>query len=217
MDYKVVFDNCSLLFDYFGWYSILLVVATTGIMIPINMLYKKLMKTESLERLRKVVSALSVYVIALALIAFFTGVVVKEPITAGYLFSAMLPCGLLAQLLWAVIKVIKDYGIEPIIKSIAQSKEAKQWFVSLGLDEGLVDTIMTRIDNYLKNVNASTLDDVVAQETILYQDLKNKLAGFVDNDKINETATKIIEQVKSKYSNNTTETKTKIETKTKTE
>lgn len=217
MDYKVVFDNCSLLFDYFGWYSILLVVATTGIMIPINMLYKKLMKTESLERLRKVVSALSVYVIALALIAFFTGVVVKEPITAGYLFSAMLPCGLLAQLLWAVIKVIKDYGIEPIIKSIAQSKEAKQWFVSLGLDEGLVDTIMTRIDNYLKNVNASTLDDVVAQETILYQDLKNKLAGFVDNDNINETATKIIEQVKSKYSNNTTETKTKIETKTKTE
>lgn len=214
MDYKVVFDNCALLFDYFGWYSILLVVATTGIMIPLNMLYKKLMKTESIERLRKIISGLSVYVIALALIAFFTGVVVKEPITASYLFSAMLPCGFLAQLLWAVIKVIKDYGIEPIIKSIAQSKEAKQWFISLGLDEGLVDTIMTRIDNYLKNVNASTLDDVVAQETILYQDLKNKLAGFVDNDKINDVATKIIEQVKSKYSNNKTETKTEIETKT---
>lgn len=208
MDYKVVFDNCALLFEYFGWYSIFLVVATTGIMIPVNMLYKKLMKTESLERLRKVVSALSVYVIALALIAFFTGVVVKEPITAGYLFSAMLPLGLLAQVLWAVIKVIKDYGIEPILKSIAQSKEAKQWFVSLGLDEGLANTIMTRIDNYLKNVNASTLDDVVAQETILYQDLKSKLSGFIDNDKINEVSTKIIEQVKSKYSNTKTETKT---------
>lgn len=214
MDYKVVFDNCALLFEYFGWYSIFLVVATTGIMIPINMLYKKLMKTESLERLRKVVSALSVYVIALALIAFFTGVVVKEPITAGYLFSAMLPLGLLAQVLWAVIKVVKDYGVAPILKSIAQSKEAKQWFVSLGLDEGLADTIMTRIDNYLKNVNASTLDDVVAQETILYQDLKNKLSGFIDNDKINEVSTKIIEQVKSKYSNNTTNTKNETETKT---
>ena len=214
MDYKVVFDNCALLFDYFGWYSILLVVATTGIMIPINMLYKKLMKTEPLERLRKVVSALSVYVVALALIAFFTGVVVRQPITASYLFSAMLPLGLLAQVLWAIIKVIKDYGIEPILKSITQSKEAKQWFVSLGLDEGLVNTIMTRIDNYLKNVNVSTLDDVVAQETILYQDLKNKLAGFVDNDKIDETATKIIEQVKSKYTNNTTETNNETETKT---
>lgn len=214
MDYKVVFDNCALLFDYFGWYSILLVVATTGIMIPLNMLYKKLMKTESLERLRKIISGLSVYVIALALIAFFTGVVVKKPITASYLFSAMLPCGLLAQLLWAVIKVVKDYGIEPIIKSIAQSKEVKQWFISLGLDEGLVDTIMNRIDNYLKNVNASTLNDVIAHETILYQDLKNKLSGFVDNDKINDVATKIIEQVKSKYSNNTTESKTEIKTKT---
>lgn len=214
MDYKVVFDNCALLFEYFGWYSIFLVVATTGIMIPINMLYKKLMKTESLERLRKVVSALSVYVVALALIAFFTGVVVKEPITAGYLFSAMLPLGLLAQVLWAVIKVVKDYGVAPILKSIAQSKETKQWFVSLGLDEGLADTIMTRIDNYLKNVNASTLDDVVAQETILYQDLKNKLSGFIDNDKINEVSIKIIEQVKSKYSNNTTNTKNETETKT---
>lgn len=214
MDYKVVFDNCALLFEYFGWYSILLVVATTGIMIPINMLYKKLMKTEPLERLRKVVSALSVYVVALALIAFFTGVVVRQPITASYLFSAMLPLGLLAQVLWAIIKVIKDYGIEPILKSITQSKEAKQWFVNLGLDEGLVNTIMTRIDNYLKNVNVSTLDDVVAQETILYQDLKNKLAGFVDNDKIDETATKIIEQVKSKYTNNTTETNNETETKT---
>lgn len=214
MDYKVVFDNCALLFEYFGWYSILLVVATTGIMIPINMLYKKLMKTESLERLRKVVSALSVYVVALALIAFFTGVVVRQPITASYLFSAMLPLGLLAQVLWAIIKVIKDYGIEPILKSITQSKEAKQWFVNLGLDEGLVNTIMTRIDNYLKNVNVSTLDDVVAQETILYQDLKNKLAGFVDNDKIDETATKIIEQFKSKYTNNTTETNNETETKT---
>ena len=70
------------------------------------------------------------------------------------------------------------------------------------------------IDNYLKNVNVSTLDDVVAQETILYQDLKNKLAGFVDNDKIDETATKIIEQVKSKYTNNTTETNNETETKT---
>lgn len=215
MDYKVVFNNCALLFEYFGWYSILLVVGTTGLMIPLNLLYKKIMKKDSFSRLRKIVSALSVYVIALGLVAFFTGVVVKQPITASYLFSAMLPCGLLAQVLWAVIKVIKDYGIAPIVKSIAQSKEAKKWIVDLGLDESLVNTIMTRIDNYLANVNATTFEDVVAQETIIYQDLKNKLAGFIDNSKLDETATKILEQIKSKYPNKKTETES--ETKTKTE
>lgn len=208
MDYKVVFDNCALLFEYFGWYSILLVIGTTGLMIPLNLLYKKIMKKDSLSRLRKVVSALSVYVVALGLVAFFTGVVVKQSITASYLFSAMLPCGLLAQVLWAVIKVIKDYGIAPIVKSIAQSKEAKQWMVDLGINESLVNTIMTRIDNYLSNVNATTFEDVVAQETVIYQDLKNKLAGFVDATKLDEAATKILEQVKSKYTNKKTKTKT---------
>lgn len=208
MDYKVVFDNCALLFEYFGWYSILLVIGTTGLMIPLNLLYKKIMKKDSLSRLRKVVSALSVYVIALGLVAFFTGVVVKQPITVSYLFSAMLPCGLLAQVLWAVIKVIKDYGIAPIVKSIAQSKEAKQWMVDLGINESLVNTIMTRIDNYLSNVNATTFEDVVAQETVIYQDLKNKLAGFVDATKLDEAATKILEQVKAKYTNKKTKTKT---------
>lgn len=208
MDYKVVFDNCALLFEYFGWYSILLVIGTTGLMIPLNLLYKKIMKKDSLSRLRKVVSALSVYVVALGLVAFFTGVVVKQSITASYLFSAMLPCGLLAQVLWAVIKVIKDYGIAPIVKSIAQSKEAKKWIVDLGINESLVNTIMTRIDNYLSNVNATTFEGVVAQETVIYQDLKNKLAGFVDATKLDEAATKILEQVKSKYTNKKTKTKT---------
>lgn len=208
MDYKVVFNNCALLFEYFGWYSILLVVGTTGLMIPLNLLYKKIMKKDSFSRLRKIVSALSVYVIALGLVAFFTGVVVKQPITASYLFSAMLPCGLLAQVLWAVIKVIKDYGIAPIVKSIAQSKEAKKWMVDLGINESLVNTIMTRIDNYLSNVNATTFEDVVAQETVIYQDLKNKLAGFVDATKLDEAATKILEQVKAKYPNKKTKTKT---------
>ena len=48
MDFKVIFDNCSLLFEYFGWYSILLVLGTFTLMIPLNLLYKKIMKKEVL-------------------------------------------------------------------------------------------------------------------------------------------------------------------------
>lgn len=199
MDYKVIFDNASLLFEYFGWYSILLVVGSFILMIPINLLYKKIMAKQSLARLRKIVGSLSVYVVSLGLIALFTGVVIKAPMTAAYLFSATLPCGLFAQLLWATIKVIRDYGISPILKSIAESKEAKAWIANLGLNESLVNTITTSVENYLKDVNAKTFEDVVNQELKINADLKIKLSGFVQDCDMNVAISKILEQVKEKY------------------
>ncbi len=200
MDYKVVFDNCKLLFDYFGWFSILLVVATTGIMIPINMLYKKLIKKEGLQRLRKLIGSLSVYVIALGLVALFTGTVIKAPLTAEYLLGATLSCGLLSMLLWAVIKVVKDYGFVPILKSIANSKEAKQALKELGLDKALVDMVMNSVDNYLKNVNAKTFEDVANEEINLNRDIRIKLSGFVDAKNMDAVVNKLIEDIKTKYS-----------------
>lgn len=203
MDYKVVFDNCKLLFDYFGWFSILLVVATTGLMIPVNILYKKFIKKENLQRLRKLISSLSVYVVALGLVALFTGTVIKAPLTAEYLLGASLSCGLLAMLLWSVIKVVKDYGVAPIIKSIAQSKEAKQALKDLGLDKGLVDTIMNGIDNYLASVNAKTFEDVANEEININRDLRVKLSGFVESENIDKVVEKLLNDIKSKYSNKT--------------
>ena len=88
MDYQKFFDTGKMLFEHFGWYSLLLVLATTLIMIPVNLLWKKVMKKESLERLRKTVSCLSVYVIALGLVAFFTGVVLRHELTFGYLLTS---------------------------------------------------------------------------------------------------------------------------------
>lgn len=203
MDYKVVFDNCALLFEYFGWYSILLVIGTTGLMIPLNLLYKKLMKKDGLQRLRKVIGSLSVYVIALGLVALFTGVVVKAPLTAGYLFSAILPLGLMSQLLWAVIKVIKDYGFAPIAKSIAQSKEVKEWFASMGVDKNIINSVVNSLNTYLADTNVKTLDEFVANEFKINQDLRTKLAGFVDTANLDSVVSKIMEQAKSKYSNKT--------------
>lgn len=195
----MIFDNCSLLFEYFGWYSVLLVLATFGLMIPLNLLYKKIMKKESLDRLRKIVSALSVYAVALGLIALFTGVVIKAPLTASYLFGATLPCGILAQILWALVKVARDYGLEPILKAIAQNKEAKAWIVSLGLEESFVNTIMTSVDKYLEGVNATTFEDVVKQELALTQNLRQKLSGFVETKDLDPTIAKFMEKIKSKF------------------
>ena len=199
MDFKVIFDNCALLFEYFGWYSILLVVGTFGLMIPLNLLYKKIMKKESLDRLRKVISSVSVYAVALGLIALFTGVVIKAPLTASYLLGATLPCGILAQILWAVVKVVRDYGVQPLLKAVAESKEFSNWLKSIGLDKNLVDNIMTGATNYLSSVNATTVEDVIKQELALTKDLRVKLSGFVDTANMDTTVAKLIEQIKSKY------------------
>ena len=200
MDYKVIFDNCKLLFDYFGWFSILLVVGTTGIMIPLNILYKKLIKKDSLQRLRKLLSSLSVYVVALGIVSLFTGVVIKAPLTIQYLIGSTLACGLLAMMLWSIIKVIKDYGVAPIIKSLAQSKEAKKALEDLGLDKNLVGTLMSGVDSYLKSVNATTFEQVVSQELAINRDLRIKLAGFVDSSNMDKTVGQLLEIIKSKYS-----------------
>ena len=200
MDFKVIFDNCALLFEYFGWYSILLVAGTFALMIPLNILYKKIMKKESLVRLRKTISAISVYGVALGLIALFTGAVIKAPLTASYLIGATLPCGLLAQIVWAIVKVARDYGVKPILKALSESKDFKTWLKSIGLDKKIVDNIIAGANNYLSSVDATTLDDVVKQELALTKDLRVKLAGFVETSNMDSAVSKIMEQIKSKYS-----------------
>lgn len=200
MDYiTVIFNDAKLLFEYFGWYSILLVVGVFGLMIPLNLLYKKVMKKESLNRLRKLISALSVYVVSLGLIALFTGVVIKAPLTTSYLIGATIPCGFLAQMLWAIVKVVRDYGLDPILKSVAESKQAKAWITNLGLSDDLVKTITASVDKYLSSVDAKTFEDVVNQEINIRNDLKVKLAGFVAEANMDEAVTKMVETVTSKY------------------
>ena len=198
MDYQNFFDTAKMLFERFGLYSILLVLGTTLIMIPINMLYKKLFKKESLNRLRKTVSCLSVYLVALGLVAFFTWLVFKEPLTIEYLFSSCMSCGLLSMFLWAVIKFIRDYGLMPIWNVILANKEAKAWLKEIGLSEKLVDVISQEVKKYLKDKNIVSLDAYLEKELDIKSHLRLQMSGFVTSDKINDAITNILQPIKNK-------------------
>lgn len=198
MDYQNFFDTAKMLFNRFGWYSILLVLGTTLIMIPINMLYKKLFKKDSLNRLRKTVSCLSVYLVALGLVAFFTWLVFKEPLTIEYLFSSCMSCGLLSMFLWAVIKFIRDYGWMPIWNVILANKEAKAWLKEIGLSEKLVDVISQEVKKYLKDKNIVSLDAYLEKELDIKSHLRLQMSGFVTSDKINDAITNILQPIKNK-------------------
>ena len=198
MDYQKFFDTGKMLFEHFGWYSFLLVFATTLIMIPINLLFKKMMKKESLNRLRKTISCIFVYVISFGLIAFCTSVILKEAITFDYLLTSSMNCGLLSMLLWAIIKFVRDYGWLPILNAIASSKEAKAWLKEVGISEKLVGAITEKVKAYIKDKNIVSLEDYLQKETDLIGQLRLQVAGFVTSENVHKTTTNILQPIKSK-------------------
>lgn len=196
MDYQKFFDTMKMLFEHFGWYSLLLVLATTLIMIPINMLYKKMFKKDNLDRLRKTSSCLSVYLVALGLVAFFTGVVLKETITIDYLVASSMNCGLLSMFLWAVIKFVRDYGVLPVANMVLENKKAKAWLRELGVSEKLVEVLRDEVKS--KMGNKPTLEQYLAKEQELIAHLRLQMSGFLASDKINDAIKNILKPIKDK-------------------
>lgn len=198
MDYQKYFDTAKMLFEHFGWYSLLLVVGTTLMMIPLNLLYKKIMKKESLDRLRKTISCLSVYIISLGLVAFFTGVVIRQPLTLSYLATSSISCGLLAMLLWAIIKFVRDYGVLPIVNAVLKSKEANKWLKELGISDKLISVVNTNIQVFMKDKKIASLQDYLSNEMLLINQVRLQITGFVANDKISEAVNNILQPIKNK-------------------
>lgn len=191
-------EEAKMLFEHFGWYAIFLVIITTVLMIPINMLYKKLFKKESLERIRKTVSSVSVFVVSFGIIAFFTGVILKEPITMTYLVASCSCCGSLSMVLWAIVKLIRDYGIAPILKAIAESKKAKEWLSEVGISQSLVNAITEKVKTYIKDKKIVSLEDYIQKESDIIGQLRLQVAGFVTSENVHKTINNILQPIKNK-------------------
>lgn len=186
-----IFADMELLFKYFGWYSTLLILGTCLLMIPINCLYKHIMKKSSLERLRKTLSAITVYLVACGIVALFTAITHNE-ITYSYLMCSSLSCGFLAQVLWAIIKFAKDYGVMPIVKVVGQSKQFAKTLEKLGINKKIVDVIQKQIDN-IKITN----EEYLQQEIEIAHKIRTQLSGFVEAEKLEEAVGLCINKVKS--------------------
>lgn len=191
-------EEAKMLFEHFGWCAIGLVVFTTLLMIPINLLYKKLFKKDSLNRLRKTISSISVFVVAIGVVAFFTGVIIKEPMTWNYLIGASSCCGSLSMVLWALIKLIRDYGLSPILNAIAENKKAKEWIKEVGVSQSLIDAITQKVKIYMKDKNIVSLEDYIQKETDIIGQLRLQVAGFVTSENVHKTITNILQPIKKK-------------------
>lgn len=189
------------IFSYFGWYSIALVALTTLIMIPVSLLLKKIFKSESTQRLRKTISSLLVYGVSAGVVSAYTAIFKVATITFHYLVNTAIPIALLAMLLWAIIKVVRDYGFKPLLKLISQSKSWKEGIYKLGVDKKIVDLVIAKADKYLAGINAKSAEEVIKQETMLTRQIATEINGFVDGTvNIGEVATKLAKAVVSKHS-----------------
>lgn len=200
-DASVLLKDMILLFNYFGWWSLALIAGVTLVMIPINMLYKKLMKKESLERLRKTVAVLTVYGLALAAVALISIFVFKVEVTVQYLFAGAIACGFCSMTLWFIIKFIRDYGwaaIKAMMSKTSWKKDLKQCAEKYGIPKNLANIVLNTVDEYLDKVDSSKAEAVMAKQGELTTQIRAELSGFV-KENLTDAVNGIIEVVKTKY------------------
>ena len=200
MSIQAIGTEAIKMFEVFGWYSVLLVLGTTLLMIPVNELYKLIMKKESLQRLRKTISTISVFGVAIGVIALFTAMVTHHPITFNYLLASSLPCGFLAQGLWVIIKLTRDYGwtfvkwlFAKIFKTLASNKAFKKSLINLGINKSIVDVIADEI----LSIKVVDMSAYLKQEGELTAKLRTVLTGFVSAENIGEAVKICLDKVKS--------------------
>lgn len=204
MEFAELFSNFGGLFKVFSYWSILLIVGVTLVMIPINLLWKKLMKKDKLQRLRKVVSTLSVYVVALAAVAGFTWITSTGSYTFAYLSGATLSLGFCSQFLWMIIKLIRDYGFAKVAVYIAESidwkKSLKEFGKKFNIDTKITDIIATEIENkYLADIETDAVKAFAENETAMLSGIQQKLDGFVKTEDLQEVAKGLFEMLRDSW------------------
>lgn len=205
MELQDIFNKFGSLFDTFGWWSIALITATVVIMIPVNLLWKKLMKKENLSRLRKITSFLSVYVVALILVSAITAIFSKGSFNDfGYLSGSTLALGFCAQVIWELIKIIRDYGFNKFIvwasEKIDWKKSLKKFTKQYNIDSKLVDYITDAIeDKYLKGVDVADVKLFEENESSMLLDIHQRLSGFVSTENLEEIAKGVFNLLKDAW------------------
>lgn len=212
------------LYSNFGWWALLIVAVVTALMIPTNIGVKALFnlavsstekstkleesvkttRIQQIERIRKVVSSLVVFVIAIVVLYLFEWIFGSKNYNFSYIISASLPTGICSMFVWALIKAIKDIGIVPVITKIAETLETSGYLskllASIDMDETtkkiIYEFIKDKVNKYA-NGDSAKVEEYLSS-TSLANDVGNliKLNGITTN--IASIAQQFIEIAKSK-------------------
>ncbi|MEG1565303.1 MAG: hypothetical protein RR342_00995 [Bacilli bacterium] len=201
MDMTELFKHFGSLFETFSWWSILLIAGVILIMIPINMLLKKMMKDEKVERLRKIVAFVSVYVVAVGAVALFTSIATETAITVNYLFGSSLALGFCAQFGWEIIKLIRDYGFKKFIAWISTKVEVdkivNQISTKYSVDKQLIKVLVEEAKEKLtSNTDIADIDAAFTSDCEIMNNVQERLSALVSSENLSGITTELYDLIK---------------------
>ena len=190
-----LFNSWEELYSLFGIWSLALAGVTYLIMIPTNIGFKKLFtlgkESEVKERLRKVISAVLVFIIAGAVTALFVGVIKKTHVTFDIIYQGAIPCGIIAKLIHWLVKLINELGLQVVLLAIAQTKKVQIYIKGLGVDDITYQICLDYVKkNFSKDFDYDSIENDAQLKATKIAELETKLKGFVKEPKV--TATKLI-------------------------
>ena len=175
-----IFKYINHLFEYFGYWSIALIVSITLIMIPINYGIKKLIsKTDkqALVRLGKISIQLMVFVISAICLILFS-LIFGLPLNVLYILTNVFPCAFLAMALWGVIKVIRDLGVKPLLALILESNAVKKALKEIPIDNTIKKAIFDKLCELVENSDGDNAEVVISKETEIVKVIEEMIKGF---------------------------------------
>lgn len=176
-----IFTYILKLRDVFGWWSLAIVSAVFLLMLPLNRcicaIFKRIAArlgaSDSLERVRKTASSLTVFLLSAAAVAVFCALFLRVH-DLVFVFINAVPVGVCAMLIRAIYKLIRDNGVMPIVRAIARA--STKFLSDVPIPHKLKCVISARIKDFLCEG-----DFTGERESALIASLKKQLDGFVDD------------------------------------
>lgn len=200
MEEKII-DYVSNLFAIYGWWFVALVMSTFAIMLLVNWLLTKAFSkatTDALQRLRKTLSTLCVYVVA-SIVIIVANAIMKHPFDIKFVLINCVPVGALSMVVWAVVKIVRDLGFSKLIELIAKSKTIKNLLAKLPIDKEVANTIYDKLIDAIDESKGDNAEIVATKETELLSMASSMLSGFVEAEQISTTAQGIVDALKIKF------------------
>lgn len=200
MEEKII-DYVSNLFAIYGWWFVALVMSTFAIMLLVNWLLTKAFSkatTDALQRLRKTLSTLCVYVVA-SIVIIVANAIMKHPFDIKFILINCVPVGALSMVVWAIVKVVRDLGFSKLIELIAKSNTIKSMLKKLPIDTEIATTIYNKLLKSIEESKGDNAQIVEQKEHELLDMASSMLNGFISAENISTIAQGIVDALKVKF------------------
>ena len=200
MEEKII-EYVKSLFANYGWWALALVGATFLVMIPVNALIKvvfKNAKSTEASRIRKTLSALFVYLVAMGVVAV-ANLILHIDTNIEFLFISCVPVGSVAMVVWAAFKFTRDLGFGWLIKMLEKSGKIKEILKGLPLDNKIAFKIYNNLIEQIEKAKGENSQIVESKQVELTAMASSMLNGFVEAEKVSSTAAGIVDALKLKF------------------